>query len=219
MKLVDILARELRGWPYDSVAAVQPSVTDDRIAFLDCLDVEFSIGQWDYKDPCMRIHDQKSSDFFTRAIDWKTAIVTRSEWQAAVDALNAGKVVEWAVGSLPPIGSVAEWAGCTFAPEEPQEKDLRIGDRVTIIAHLKDGDFEIAAFTFNPNIHNPARGSVWVNQGACGCFRPVRTPEQIAAEEREAAIKEMTHGHINDCLKDWAAYVYDKLGYRKQVTK
>jgi len=48
-------------------------------------------------------------------------------------------------------------------------------------------------------------------------FRPIRTPEQIAADEREAAIKEMTAGYAknSDTLAAWAAYVYDTLGYRK----
>ena len=49
-------------------------------------------------------------------------------------------------------------------------------------------------------------------------FRPIRTPEQIAADEREAAIKEMTAVYANnaDALAGWAAYVYDTLGYRKE---
>lgn len=49
-------------------------------------------------------------------------------------------------------------------------------------------------------------------------FRPVRTPEQFAADEREAAIKEMTAGYSKDSgtLAGWAAYVYDALGYRKE---
>lgn len=168
----------------------------------------------------------------TLAIEWKewpsdsvSFIVegnqscTRAEWQAAVDALNAPKVVEWAKGSLPPIGSVVEWDGCTFAPEEPQEKDLRVGDQLTIIAHLKDGDFEMAAFTFNPKIHNPARGSIWVNQGAYGCFRPIRTAEQVAAEERESAVSQMVDNLKRfNSIHEACGMLYD-AGYRKEVAK
>ena len=49
-------------------------------------------------------------------------------------------------------------------------------------------------------------------------FRPIRTHEQIAADEREAAIKEMTANYAKDsgALAGWAAYVYDTLGYRKE---
>lgn len=48
-------------------------------------------------------------------------------------------------------------------------------------------------------------------------MRQIRTPEQIAAEERDQAIKEMIAGNDHEFLQDWAAYVYDILGYRKQV--
>lgn len=88
MKLVDILARELKVWPEKSVAAVQQNSTDYRVSFVDCMDVEFSMGQWDYSEPCMRIHEQNESHEFERSDDWKTAIVTRAEWQAAVDELK-----------------------------------------------------------------------------------------------------------------------------------
>lgn len=49
-------------------------------------------------------------------------------------------------------------------------------------------------------------------------FRPIRTPEQVAADERESAIKEMTANYAknSDTLAGWAAYVYDTLGYRKE---
>lgn len=202
MKLVDILARELKAWP-EGVDSVWQSSCDNEIYF-----------------------DADVPPFYTslNAEDSGTqgAVITQAKWQAAVDALNAPKVVEWAKGSLPPIGSVVEWGGCTFAAEDPQEKDLHVGDQVTIIAHLKDGGFEIAAFTFNPGIHNPARGSVWVNQGANGCFRPRRTAEQVAAEEREKAINEMVFG-VCGCEPDGGnttafmicGFIYD-AGYRKE---
>lgn len=119
---------------------------------------------------------------------------------------------------LPPIGAVCEWAGCTFAPEDPKEPDLHVGDQVKIIAHFKDGEFDLAAFTFNPKIHNPDRGTAWVSQGACGCFRPIRTPEQIAAEERKKAIDRMAA----DCPHPMAPAMRDSVfaelydaGYRK----
>lgn len=103
----------------------------------------------------------------------------------------------WEGQGLPPIGTVCEWVGCTFAPEDPKEPDLHIGDQVTIIAHFKDGEFDLAAFTFNPQIHNPDRGTAWVNQGVHGCFRPIRTPEQIAEEARIAELNLMV-GAIKD---------------------
>lgn len=177
MKLVDILARELKAWPFGGHFAWQDYDKEVRFSPDSKHDFHMSELAEDNVSPRHGLNPLSG--------------VTRAEWQAAVDALNAPKVVEWAKGSLPPIGSVVEWDGCTFAAEDPQEKDLHVGDQVTIIAHLKDGDFEIAAFTFNPSIHNAARGSVWVNQGARGCFRPVRTAEQVAAEEWDKARTEV----------------------------
>ncbi len=97
----------------------------------------------------------------------------------------------WDGQGLPPVGTVCEFAGCTPSTEDPFDKDLREGDHVTIIAHFKDGNLDLAAFTFNPQARNPDRGAACVEQGAYGCFRPLRTPEQIAAEEREKAIDAM----------------------------
>jgi len=124
----------------------------------------------------------------------------------------------WTGESLPPVGTVCEWAGCTFASEDPQEPDLHVGDQVTIIAHFKDGEFDLAAFTFNPNIHNAHRGSAWVNQGAHGCFRPIRKPEKIVDEEREKELQEFTHQIYCDVgMEPRDAELLFNRGYRKQV--
>ena len=134
---------------------------------------------------------------------------------------RANRTPEWNGVGLPPVGMVCEWAGCTCAPEDPREPDLHVGDSVKIIVHFKDGDFDLAAFTFNPQVHNSARGSAWVNQGGPGCFRPIRTPEQIAAEEREAEVNRMV-ATVPMLDKGWARKVcyalYDN-NYRKQEPK
>ncbi|MGK7130894.1 hypothetical protein [Pseudomonas aeruginosa] len=129
--------------------------------------------------------------------------------------------VEWDGQGLPPVGTVCEFAGGTHSTEDPFDKDLREGDHVTIIAHFKDGDLDLAAFTFNPQVRNHDRGTACVEQGAYGCFRPLRTPEQIAAEEREKAALEMAalmSGHEDrskDCFKVLGEILYD-AGYRRQ---
>ncbi|MHC9118272.1 hypothetical protein ACYTSF_28710 [Pseudomonas aeruginosa] len=122
--------------------------------------------------------------------------------------------VEWDGQGLPPVGTVCEFAGGTYSPEDPFDNDLREGDRVTIIAHFKDGDLDLAAFTFNPQVRNPDRGAACVEQGAYGCFRPIRTPEQIAAEEREKAIEEMCFAEETLTVKQ-AKALYE-AGYRRQ---
>lgn len=130
--------------------------------------------------------------------------------------------VLWTGEGLPPIGTVCEFAGGTNCPEDPLDKDLKEGDEATIIAHFKDGESELAAFTFNPR--NLSRGNACVEQGMHGCFRPIRTPEQIAAEDRRKGIEELgnflaaTSSTPTPYLWEAAQKIYD-AGYRKQVSE
>lgn len=124
----------------------------------------------------------------------------------------------WTGEGLPPVGTVCEFAG--FNPEETLPTDPRVGDQVTVIAHFMSGSFEVAAFTFYAP---PEFKYLQVAQGAYGCFRPIRTPEQIAAEEREKAIEGMIAdtniltGIMSD-RRIMAGQLYD-AGYRKQVSE
>ena len=122
----------------------------------------------------------------------------------------------WGYGGegLPPVGTVCEFAG--FNPEETLPTDPRVGDQVTVIAHFKSGSIDVAAFTFYAA---PEFKYLQVAQGAYGCFRPFRTAEQIAAEDRETAIDEMTA--LSPLLdKGWSRKVCEALydaDYRKQA--
>lgn len=121
----------------------------------------------------------------------------------------------WTGEGLPPVGTLCEFAG--FNPEETIPTDPRVGDQVTVIAHFMSGSFEVAAFTFYAP---PEFEYLQVAQGAYGCFRPVRTPEQIAVEEREKAIEEMIADTniLTGIMRDrriMAGQLYDS-GYRKQ---
>lgn len=124
--------------------------------------------------------------------------------------------IAWSGEGLPPVGAVCEFAGGTPCPYDPFDKDLKEGMQVTIIAHFKSGDFTLAAFTFDPQ--NPDRGMVQVEQGNFGCFRPIRTAEQIAAEERAQAIEEMWSVYWKpepQTAKEALGLLWD-AGYRKQ---
>lgn len=74
MKLVDILARELKVWP-DRAESISQSFS----------------GMTFYVPIGGRVHELNRNEI---SDDWRTAAVTRAEWQDAVDALNAPKVVE-----------------------------------------------------------------------------------------------------------------------------
>lgn len=129
----------------------------------------------------------------------------------------------WNGEGLPPIGTVCVFAGGYSCPSDPWDKDLHEGDKVTIIAHFLDGVTELAAFTFNASIRNRYRGAACVEQGSSGCFRPIRTAEQIAAEEQKKASinKRMIIGemlderHSGDSLHEFALRLFE-AGYRKQ---
>lgn len=114
---------------------------------------------------------------------------------------------------LPPVGTVCEFAGGTECPEDPFDKDLKEGMKATIIAHFKCGDFTLAAFTFDPE--NPDRGMVQVEQASFGCFRKIKTPDQIASDARESAIRELMDIAQVDC-RVTAARLVD-AGFKREV--
>lgn len=103
----------------------------------------------------------------------------------------------WSGEGLPPVGidceymkrGGADWFHCTVIAEH-------------------DGGVVVA-------VHEDDLSYTYWND--TGHFRPIRTTEQIAADEREAAIKEMTADYADHsaALRGWAIYVYDELGYRK----
>lgn len=178
MKLVDILARELKVWPIDC----------------DTLKQSFAgmvfHGTRNGVIPVVRL---SISD------DWKNSEVTRAEWQAAVDALKAEKVV---------IGNdyfVEEGLVTWF------ESDRRfIGMQCTVKALFE-------------NIHGIQIAAVEMLDGNCLAVRADllhRTPEQIAAQVRSKAC-DAIYGVLTGPTverkgntSDMAEALYD-AGYRK----
>ena len=106
---------------------------------------------------------------------------TRAEWQAAVDALNAPKVVEWDGAGLPPVGLDVEIkrGNCTWIDGD----EWQIGKTATVMASfLNSRDIEMASVQF-PGGHCECI--------LARCLSPIRTAEQVAAEEREKSAKEL----------------------------
>lgn len=180
MKLVDILARELKVWPEGVESLSQLKGTGYIIS-----------GKG---------FDSRAFDALEIADETRIAgvIVTRDEWQAAVDALDIPKFpsdkVEWNGDGLPPIGMhvvVHDDGSLVYGRGESGE----------VIAHV-DGCAVIR-----------------MSYGL-GCFMPrcLRTPEQIATEERENELNRMV-ATVSMLDKGWArkvcAGLYD-AGYRKQ---
>lgn len=168
MKLVDILARELKVWPEQAALAVQDGDGRKTIKFgssgsnpslaLFGLENVWQSNGW-------KCSHHVDFDFDLLAEDWSTAVVTRAEWQAAVDALKAAEnsAPAWVGIGLPPVGTVcevlngmpnSEWERCTIlysGKHRVMYDSESCSERVGFIEDL--------------------------------IFRPIRTPEQIAAEE------------------------------------
>lgn len=221
-KLVEILARELEEWPkavggdgeHPSEAMAQDG--DGCLVRLDYLAVanpgQFNGEDWSRVSWCGLGHYPELAD------DHATAIVTRAEWQAAVDALKpdaqrfaedyveANKdryAKEWNGEGLPPVGLEVE---CTYSSWGYwlKGKVLCYGQKMIFMeqdSSKGDGKFE---GSMNPDGIK---------------FRPIRTPEQIVAEERSEAIMAILDD-LSLAVDNLyiAERVYNK-GYRKQEPK
>jgi hypothetical protein len=140
-------------------------------------------------------------------------IATACDW-AFLDKNAELLIPAWSGEGPPPVGTVCEFHGAGAAcPDDPWHPDLKDGDHVTIIAYFNDSVGQVAAFTFKARNENIA--AIQVEQARPGAFRPIRTPEQIAAEERAKAIKEML-SIVGGSEHRVCVELYD-AGYRKQV--
>ena len=105
----------------------------------------------------------------------------------------------WSGEGLPPVGAVCEMKYCG---EWEKTEILCIG-----VKHVFIRQIAVTGEAFECSL----------NLSACQ-FRPIRTPEQIAADEREAAIKEIASviniANCMDCGTHTATALYD-AGYRK----
>ncbi len=117
----------------------------------------------------------------------------------------------WDGQGLPPVGTVCEYNNLE---PHPVNTDLKWSP-VHIVAHDTQGGEVFAVFSSLSGYHGDRRP---------GCFRPIRTPEQIAAEEREKAVQEMLaldeypHGQDRGGMMsraDFCRVLYD-AGYRRQ---
>lgn len=179
MKLVDILARELDVWP-------------DQYDCLSQMRHDGGIINGRGFDGVILDRLELAEDSLPAGV-----IVTKAQWQAAVDALKADEIdysaenvsvnsdyathisspinaeckivqPEWNGDGLPPVGSYLEvhdqedWRG--KRAKVIHNFESQIGDDMVVVESDEDS--------------------------SCACFnifslRPIRTPEQIAAEDRE----------------------------------
>jgi len=192
MKLVDILARELKVWPEGAIS-VDQSTADREVYAYD------GTG-----------HLKQTGVFLSLSSEDPHTEIDLAQWQTAVDALKASEnaVPEWNGEGLPPAGIECEVMGGGLPSTAFDWEHCTI----LLINEGADGKNQVCTRDFRGDlaIYYPDVDPVY--------FRPIRTPEQIAAEEREAAIKDMAEFLMTISFDDWvtARELYD-AGYRKQV--
>jgi len=142
-------------------------------------------------------------------------IANEGEYTFRLDDLHPQRMLhliarptQWTGEGLPPVGTVCEYIG--------RKHGLTDGAHVEIIHHFHAGSADVAVFIYSQGLGHGRH----VAQAVADCFRPIRTPEQIAEEEREQELNRMV-ATVSMLDKGWArkvcAGLYD-AGYRKQVT-
>lgn len=201
MKLVDLLARELTEWAGDVGAITQDKLTGELFDYYHCPlrgGNEREVSS--IADDAGEAHDGASG-----------AAVTRAEWQAAVDALNAPKVVEWDGVGLPPAGTICEVLWNESRVEYLRTKVFGVNEHGQPIHRFDEGPKK---YKYQADVLRTASGTQ--------VFRPIRTAEQVAAEEREKAITlmidESLFGHyaFTKAQAEIACKALYEAGYRKE---
>lgn len=245
MKLVEILARELKEWPTGVVTAVQDA--DGEVKFDDSYDFPAMAdsGKVWIRNGCgdnWRYASSISSDY-------ATAIVTRTQWQEAREALSKA-------ADLPPVGAThrfddcymvswwmrepgnnwyiwsgRNWVASSLSAEvqgmmqtiKTEENKPWSGEGLPPVGMTCERRFtDVAGSSWNGCIilaHGAKKifirdncGDEWAHSIDEVEFRPYRTPEQIAAEEREEFIRELIQV---TCIRHGEAGLIYDAGYRK----
>lgn len=133
------------------------------------------------------------------------AVVVEADWPeyeptwAAIERRVTGSM-QWDGQGLPPVGTVCELRNLSLGvPTEWSAAIIKFASRNVIVW---DWDGE------------PAVNGLCASYICAVELRPIRTPEQIAAEERTKAIDELVK--VTCINRGEAAKIYD-AGYRKQV--
>lgn len=191
MKLVDILAKELKVWP----AGASHAYSSGHLARFADVNGRSVIG-------CFKLNYEPE--------DHQTAFVTLEQWKAAVAAVDALKAPAWDGEDLPPVGTVCE------AKMPPRGVSVAIKEwtwRKVEVVRLNNGvrasEREVLVF----DLENTA--PAWVDE-----LRPTRTAEQIEAEEREKEVVYVMSLMPRSIMTTTEVVQWMiSNGYRKQVAK
>lgn len=200
MKLVEILATKIKVWPKDATHSVQDhkGYHSGRIFLLvgpkENTIRNDSLGGWHLGKGVWTAVDPLTN--CELADDCRDAIVTRDQWQAAVDSL---KSPAWNGEGLPPDGARVERA---FSHSTWK--------LTTICGHSPDGAY--ASFYDGDGLMG------WADK--CK-LRPIRTAEQIEADQKNQEIQELMIilGSVESAAYKDIAIAIQQANFRKQVTQ
>ena len=246
MKLVDILALDLKTWPKGVECLTQSNVDCEIYDALDGKS-DNSLRSLEPRFDTTKRHSQERETY---------PIVTHAQWQAAVDALKADKekvmVVDWSQAPKEAThcnregtafhdfsgGNHRHWLGGQWVTHfYPIEDYDTPGELIARPSEEWTGEWRppVGAIVFCSS-HNQdveiLKHSEFGTTAACqsidsselfwgGDFEPIRTPEQIAADERELGINQVMADYeytVGPCThklaRSQAERIYD-AGYRK----
>lgn len=118
----------------------------------------------------------------------------------------------WNGEGLPPVGEKVEVIGLSGGYLPKSIEDWKDGDKVECVAHHAMQGDDVTPVFFN-------KRTFQFSGLRKDCYRPIRTPEQIAAEERENYIKKMLGEPgvtSDDSVADFTCAALYDAGYRKQ---
>lgn len=197
-KLIDILARELKVWPESwGIFCVATKVEGNDAAWFNYRNPVFKDGGW---------QDLGSVELWLsqEPEDRKEVVVRRFEWQAAVDALNAPKVVEWDGVGLPPVGTVCEHFGTA---------DHTNWIEVQIIGHGNIRHHDVAFFEYMAGTNGYT-----VSYSTANNFRKPRTAEQVASDNRDKAAESLYRAVMDHSQTYWPSLQeHRKEHYRRLI--
>lgn len=221
MKLIDILAQKMKVWPKNATHVVQDYIGPSAgIIYLLTGPKENtvkneSLGGWYLGEGVW-----SASDAFTNcelADDCRDAIVTREQWQAAVDALNKPTAPAWNGDGPPPVGAVCELSVSHKFTEGTRLEEFPAGTRLLVGGYANFGGHDVAVVVVS--------GRHFTGTILPGLLRPIRTAEQIAADEKRAGIESIveafrhTVGPCTHLLPYSTAERLYEIGVRLQVSQ
>ena len=203
VKLVEILARELKEWPATTACFAQDDSDGDIYNYVTTR-IERINGDWvgvgdegmDQSCDCPEVYGQEL------ASDRDTAIVTREMWEK-----ERAKLYAWKGEGIPPVGTVCEyklseydwWFKCEIKYVlEAQSNGC--GSFVAWCHHLETDQY----LSFGSKSYSLS-------------LRPIKTPEQIEAEKRKEALDTMRSIVMGSSLNHGLLESLYDAGYRRIV--